>query len=352
MKDSGTETKNKVTAETTFLPPVSLKQLAAKLGLNPATVSVVLNDVPGRSIPQVTRDRIKAMAKEMNYQPSLLARSLRNRRTLTIGILVPELGDGYHTQVMSGIGDQLITAGYFYFTAHHRHQKSLVEEYTRMFIGRGAQGIIAVDTLLEHPASVPMVAVAGHRHIEGVTNVVLDHARAAELVLTHLYSLGHRKIAFMRGQPFSSDSDSRWIGLVKVAKELGIEIKPELVITLDRDMSSPELGYPVVQQLLATKEQFTALVTFNDISAMGSIRALQDFGLSVPTDVSVVGFDDIKAAAYTLPRLTTINQPLAEIGRIATQSLLNRIHGTATPRDEIMVEPRLVVRESTGPVKA
>lgn len=334
------------------LQPVSLKQLAAHLGLNPATVSVVLNDVPGRSIPQVTRDRIKAAAREMNYQPSLLARSLRNRRTLTIGILVPELGDGYHTQVMSGIGDQLIKAGYFYFTAHHRHQKALVEDYTRMFIGRGAQGIIAVDTALEHPVPVPLVAVAGHRHIEGVTNVVLDHRRAAELVLTHLHSLGHRNIAFMRGQPFSSDSDDRWTSLTAVAKDLGLEIKPELVVTLDRDMSSPELGYPVVQQLLGTGQAFTALVTFNDISAIGAIRALKDFHLCVPEDVSVVGFDDIKAAAYTSPSITTIHQPLEEIGRIATQSLLNRIHGTEKPREEITVEPDLVVRESTGPVRA
>ena len=106
-----------------------------------------------------------------------------------------------------------------------------------------------------------------------------------------------------------------------------------------------------MQQLLATKLPFTALVSFNDISAIGSIRALQDLNLRVPADVSVIGFDNIKAAAYTLPRLTTINQPLAEIGRIATQSLLNRIHGTATPPDEIIVEPTLVVRESTGPAK-
>ncbi len=352
MKDSSTNNQHEDTVIPGNHKPVSLKQLAEHLGLNPATVSVVLNDVPGRSIPQVTRDRIKAAAKQMNYQPSLLARSLRNRRTLTIGILVPELGDGYHTEVMSGIGDQLINAGYFYFTAHHRHKKSLVEEYTRMFIGRGAQGIIAIDTLLEHPIPVPVVAVAGHRHIDGVTNIVLDHARAAELALTHLYSLGHRHIAFMRGQPFSSDSDERWKGLMAVAQRLGLEIKPELVVSLDRDMSSPELGYPVVQQLLATKLPFTALVTFNDISAMGSIRALQDFNLRVPADVSVIGFDDIKAAAYTLPRLTTINQPLAEIGRIATQCLLNRIHGTATPHDTVTVEPTLVLRESTGPVKA
>jgi LacI family transcriptional regulator len=351
MKDSSGGKEQKEKAVRASDRPVSLKQLAAHLGLNPATISVVLNDVPGRSIPQKTRDRIKAAAKEMNYQPSLLARSLRNRTTHTIGILVPELGDGYHTQVMSGVGDQLIRAGYFYFTAHHRHQKSLVEEYTRMFIGRGAQGIIAIDTLLEHHVSVPVVAVAGHQRIEGVTNVVLDHALAAELTLTHLYSLGHRQIAFMRGQPFSSDSDERWKGLVAMAAKLGLEIKPELVVSLDRDMTSPELGYPVVQQLLATKQPFTALVAFNDISAMGAIRALMDMGLKVPGDVSVIGFDDIRAAAFTLPRLTTINQPLEEIGRIATQSLLNRIHGTGVAREEIGVEPKLVVRESTGPAK-
>ncbi|MDR3739480.1 MAG: LacI family DNA-binding transcriptional regulator [Terracidiphilus sp.] len=331
---------------------VSLKQLAAHLGLNPATVSVVLNDVPGRSIPQATRDRIKAVAKELNYQPSLLARSLRNRRTLTIGILVPELGDGYHTQVMSGIGDQLINAGYFYFTAHHRHKQKLVDEYTRMLIGRGAQGIIAIDTHLEHPTPIPVVAVAGHRYVEGVTNVLLDHARAAALTMEHLHSLGHQKIAFMRGQSFSSDSDERWKSLETAAKKLGLEIDPDLVITLERDMSSPELGYPVVQQLMATGKRFTALVAFNDISAMGAIRALQDYNLRIPDDVSVIGFDNIRAAAYTLPRLTTISQPLAEIGRIATQTLLNRIHGTAESREDIIVEPELVVRESTGPVRS
>jgi LacI family transcriptional regulator len=351
MEDSARTEERKPGTRTAARHSVNLKQLAAYLQLNPATVSVVLNDVPGRTIPQVTRDRIKAAAKEMNYVPSQLARSLRNRRTLTVGILVPELNDGYHSEVMSGVGDQLINAGYFYFTAHHRHRKNLVEDYTRMLISRGAQGIIAIDTALEHPISVPVVAIAGHRQIAGVTNVVLDHVRAAELTLNHLYALGHRKIAFMRGQPFSSDSNARWNGIVAVAEQLGLEIKPELVVSLDRDMTSPELGYPVIQQLLAPRLPFTALVAFNDISAIGSIRALQDFNLRVPDDVSVIGFDDIMAAAYTQPRLTTIRQPLAEIGRIATQSLLNLIHGTLTPHAEIAVEPELIVRESTGPAK-
>ena len=352
MKDPSTGRRSGHQAKPAAHKPVSLKQLAEHLGLNPATISVVLNDVPGRSIPQATRDRIKNAAKHFNYQPNLLARSLRSRRTLTIGVLVPELGDGYHTQVMSGIGDQLIKAGYFYLTAHHRHKTSLVEDYTRILIGRGAQGIIAIDTPLEHPVGVPVVAVAGHRRVEGVTNVQLDHRRAAELVLTHLYAQGHRRIAFMRGQSFSSDSDARWDGLVEVAQRLNLEIKPELVVTLDRDMSSPELGYPVVQQLLAVKQPFTALVAFNDWSAIGAIRALQDANLRVPDDVSVIGFDDVKVAAFTMPRLTTINQPLEEIGRIATRSLLNRIHDTMPPRDAIIVEPELVIRGSTGPARS
>jgi LacI family transcriptional regulator, galactose operon repressor len=327
--------------------PIGLKKLAEHLGLNPATISVVLNEVPGRSIPQATRERIKAAAKEFNYQPSLLARSLRNRRTLTIGILVPELGDGYHTQVMSGIGDHLMEAGYFYFTAHHRHRKNLVEEYGQMLLGRGAEALIAIDTALEHSFPVPAAAVAGHRTINGVTNVVLDHRFAAELALAHLHSLGHRNIAFMRGQPFSSDSDERWQSLVHVANEMNIPIKPELIVRLDQDSSSPELGYPVMQRLLSSRQRFTALVSFNDLAAIGAMRALEDFGLSVPGDISVIGFDDIKLAAFSNPRLTTIRQPMSNMGRIAAQCVLNQLNGSERFRKQITVEPELVVRGST-----
>jgi len=332
--------------------PISLKKLAEHLGLNAATVSVVLNDVPGRSIPDSTRERIKAAAKQFNYQPSLLARSLRNRRTLTVGILVPELGDGYHTQVMSGIGDQLMEAGYFYFSAHHRHRKDLIERYSQMLLSRGSEALITIDTALEHSFSVPVVAVAGHRPMNGITNVVLDHRRAAELTLTHLHSLGHQRIAFMRGQPFSSDSDDRWRSLAQVAREMGITIDPKLVVQLERDISSPELGYPVMQKLLADHQRFTAVVAFNDMSAIGAIRALQDFGLRVPADVSVIGFDDINAAAFNNPRLTTIRQPLTQMGRMAAQYALNRIHGSESFRDQITIEPELVVRESTERIKS
>src|SRR5215475_16024117 len=156
--------------------PVSLKILADYLGLCPATVSLVLNNVPGRSIPQETRDRVRAAANKFNYQPSLLARSFRKQRTFTIGVLVPELGDGgYHTMVMSGIGDHLMQEGFFYFSAHHRHKPDLVEEYPRLLLGRGAEGLIFIDTAVPHQFPLPSVAVAGHKKITGVTNVLLDH---------------------------------------------------------------------------------------------------------------------------------------------------------------------------------
>ena len=206
--------------------PASLKTLAAYLNLDPTTVSVVLNQVPGRSIPEATRERIRKAAAKFNYEPSFLARSLRNRRTMTIGILVPVLADGYHAEVMTGIGDRLLEEKYFYFIAHHRHRTDLIEQYPRMLMSRGAEGLIAIDTNLIHKLPLPVVAIAGHRRMSGVTNIVLDHRKAAELSLCHLYNLGHRTIVFMRGQPYSSDSGARWQGIVQAAQDLGLSIRP------------------------------------------------------------------------------------------------------------------------------
>lgn len=328
--------------------PVTLKMLAAHLHLDPATVSVVLNDVPGRSIPEATRERIRAAARKFNYQPSFVARSLRNRRTMTIGILVPVLADGYHAEVMSGIGDRLLDKNYFYFIAHHRHRPDLIERYPRMLLSRGAEGLIAVDTLISHPLTVPTVTVAGHGKVKGVTNVVLDHKSAAEQTLQHLAALGHRQIAFMRGQPFSSDSDVRWTSLTRAARDLEIPIRPELTIQLSEDLTSPELGYPVVQRLLAYHRRFTAIVCFNDMAAIGAIRALHDAQLRVPQDISVVGFDDIPQAAFQMPSLTTIRQPLHSMGRLAADVLLDHLTTKSAMPAELSVEPHLVVRETTA----
>lgn len=335
-----------------FLPgkPISLRTLGDYLDLSPATISLVLNNAPGvRSIPQETRDRVLAAAKKFDYRPSFYARSLRRGQSFSIGVLVPELSDGYSVLVVNGIEEVLIEEGYFYLTASHRRKADLVEEYPRLLMDRSVEGFIVIDTVLQHPLPLPVVAVAGHKKIEGVTNIVLDHRRAAELALRHLYQLGHRQIAFMRGQTFSSDSGDRWKSFMAVAKELGLQVQPELIIQLQENLSSPELGYPVVDQLLAAKKPFTALVSFNDVAAIGAMRAFRDHHLRVPEDVSIIGFDDIQGAAYHNPSLTTIRQPLNSMGITSARVLLDRLRGKKDYPEEIAIVPELIIRESTIP---
>ena len=330
--------------------PISLRVLGDYLDLSPATISLVLNNAPGvRSIPQETRDRVLAAAQKFDYRPSFYARSLRRKQSFSIGVLVPELSDGYSVLVMDGIEEVLMEEGYFYLAASHRRKADLIEEYPRLLMDRSVEGFIAIDTALQHSLPIPVVAVAGHKKIEGVTNILLDHRRAAELALRHLHQLGHRQIAFMRGQTFSSDSGDRWNSFMAVARELGIEVHPELVIQLQLNLSSPELGYPVAQHLLAQKRPFTALVSFNDIAAIGAIRGFRDHNLRVPEDVSVVGFDDIQGAAFHNPSLTTIRQPLRSMGITAARILLQRLRGQKDYPDHVAIVPELIIRESTMP---
>jgi DNA-binding LacI/PurR family transcriptional regulator len=325
---------------------VSLKMLAEHLDLSPATVSFVLNNSPGRSIPPATRERVRAAAKKFGYQPSVIARSLQGLKTQTIGILLPELGEGYHSQVLSGAAEVFMKEGYFFFTAHHRHRKDLVAEYPRLLQARGVDGILAIDTHLEAALPTPTVTVAGHVALPGVTNVVLDHHRAAELALGHLYRLGHRRIAYMHGPPFSSDSMARWQSTLQVARTLSLDVPKELIIRLE-DLNTPELGYPGIQQLLMRHRDFTAVLCFNDVSAIGSTRALHDAGLRVPADVSVLGFDDIQAASYIVPSMTTIRQPLERMGSLAAHVLLKKLANEKQP-ETVKVDPELIVRESTA----
>ncbi len=331
--------------------PISLRTLGEYLNLSPATISLVLNNAPGvRSIPQETRDRVVEAAAKFDYRPSFFARSLRKRQTFTVGVLVPELSDSYAMQVLSGVEEHLIEEGYFYLTASHRRKPDLIEEYPRLFMDRSVEGFIFIDTALEKSIGVlPAVAVAGHRKIEGVTNVVLDQKRAAELALRHLYQLGHRKIAFMRGGSHSSDADDRWNCVMAVARDLKLAVPPELVVELRLRVSTPELGFEPANELLQRGADFTALVCYNDIAAIGSIRAFMNRGLQVPADVSVVGFDDIQTAAFHNPSLTTIRQPLAQMGTTAARILLQRIRGQAAFPDFVSIHPELVIRESTSP---
>jgi DNA-binding LacI/PurR family transcriptional regulator len=328
----------------------SLKQLAAHLDLSPTTLSLVLNNAPSAaSIPQETKDRIFLAAKELNYRPNYLARSLRVQRTHTLGVIVPELSDGYSAMVLNGVEAALSKQGFFYLTASHLHREDLLEKLPHVLIERQVEGIIAVDTPIRYAPNLPVVNVSGHQEIDGVTNVILNHQHAAELGIGHLFDLGHRRIAVLKGQTFSSDTEIRFDTIVNAARKRDIRIGPKLWSQLEGDLPSPEVGYSATKKLIAGGATFTALFTFNDVSAIGAIRALNDAGLRVPADVSVLGFDDIYGAAFHNPALTTIRQPLFEMGSLAAATILNRLNGSKSEfLPELSVEPTLVIRKSTA----
>lgn len=347
-------------------PPghVNLRMLAEHLELSQTTVSLVLNNSPSaKSIPAETRRRVTEAAERLNYRPNYFARSLRQSKSMSVGVLAPDLSEGYFTRVMSGVVQELTAAHYFYFTACHDWKRELIEQYPRMLVERAVDGFLLLNTPADHiEVPVPVVAISAHSAVANVTNIVLDHHLAVEQALTHLTQLGHRKIAFMRGPRAIPDSEFRWESIQQVAREIGLKIDPAHVIRIDSagwsmktgyHPMAPEIGFKPMQALLEKSRDFTAIFCFNDIAAIGAIRALKDAGFSVPGDVSVVGFDDIQSAAYSTPSLTTVRQPLLEMGKRGAQVLLERIANREKEYpSEIVMEPELVVRESTGPAPA
>ncbi len=329
----------------------NLRQLAEYLGLSETTVSRVVNQSPGAGrISQKTRERVTEAAAKLNYSPSALARSLRSKRTMIVSVIVPEISDGYSTSVLSGIQDALLEAGYFYFVVSHRHRAELLRDYPALLVSRGVEGIIAVDSPIENDVSIPIVSVSGHsRHASNV-NIELDHLLAARYSLEHLKRLGHTRIAFIKGQEFSSDTQPRWRAIVKTAAELDIEICPKLTVQLDEDGLGFEGGRAATVRLLQEAEPFTAIFAFNDHSAIGAMMALRDAGISVPSQISVIGFDDIPIAAIHSPALTTVRQPLQEMGRAAAIELLKILRSEPAKKTmhTIHVLPTFIERQSTA----
>jgi LacI family transcriptional regulator len=314
---------------------------------------MVVNRAPGaKAIPKETQRRVLDAARRFNYRPNFFARSLLGRRTFTVGVLIPEIGDGYGAQVMRGIEEHLVQAGYFYFVVSHRHRPDLICEYPRLLLDRSVEGLIAVDTPLEELLPVPVVSVSGHGRVKGHTNIVLHHGLAAKLALEHLAKLGHHQLAVIKGQDFSSDTEVRWGAIRSEAKRLSLQLDPEHAVSLQGDTPSSRPGEVATKKIIASGKPFTALFAFNDLAAIGAIRALRLAGLSVPREVSVIGFDDIPSAEFQNPPLTTVRQPLEKMGEIAAAALLSRITENAKKLPNVIyVDPELIVRETTAPVK-
>jgi len=334
---------------------VTLKFLAEQLNLSPTTVSVVLTNSPlAKTIAKPTKDRIWEAVRKFQYRPNLFARYLHTKRTFSIAVLVPEIGDEFSAKLISGIESKLAGAKYNYFVESHRFAPQQIEDSPNTLMDRQVEGMIFINTPLRQQMPLPVVAISDLTTAPGVTRIVIDNDRAIYLGLRHLKDLGHRQIAFFKGPEHNGDTESRWQAILKTTSEMGLVVRPELTATMGNyfqagETSMMQRGYDAAMMLMQKSRDFTALLAFNDGSAVGAIRAIQDSGLSVPGNVSVVGIDDIQIAAFISPRLTTIRQPLKQMGAIAATTLLQRIQGEEVP-EETVVQPELVVRESTAPL--
>jgi LacI family transcriptional regulator len=271
----------------TSLKPITLKELAATLALSQSTVSRVINGgSAAHRIAEETQKRVLQAAAHYGYSANTVAKSLREKRTFTIGVIVPEISEGYSTAVLGGIEDEMLKDGFFYFVVSHRHRTDRLDSNVRAMLARSVEGIIAIDTAIGYELPVPLVSVSGHKQRHSTVSIELDHGEAALLALEHLKSLGHRRIAFIKGQKFSSDSKQRWQAIVDTARDLDLTIDPQLVTELRGPEPGSGPGFEVTQGLLQSKRPFSAIFAFNDTTAIGAILALREAGQCVPGDVS------------------------------------------------------------------
>lgn len=349
MRRKSTHPITKIVELSKTSKPPGLKEIAQYLGLSTASVSMVLNDAPlAKALTPETRARILAAAKEFNYRPNLMARALSKRESRTVGVIAPESSDGYYTRVMRGIEESLLDGGYLYFTGNHLSREDLLREYPLQLKQRAVDGLIFLNTKVVEPPGIPAVTISYSTSEPGVTSVVVDQQLGTRLALQHLHQLGHKRILLMKGQSSCLESGERWKFLLDAAREFGIKVDPKLSLEMDHNQLTPELAFQKVSELLASGPEFTAICAFNDTSAIGAMRALSDFGKSCPEDVSVVGFDDIGIAGFYTPRLTTIRQPLEEMGRQAVERLIARIREpNGSHPEKVVLKPELIVREST-----
>jgi DNA-binding LacI/PurR family transcriptional regulator len=347
---------------------VTIRDVAERSGFSSATVSIVLNNAPlARYIPETTKVRIRKAAEQLGYRPNLFARSLRSRRSHTVGVMVFDMTDPYCTLVLRGIENTLYESSFLPILTDVHNDRSRFERYLEMMLERRIEGLVVLANWLFldinviadlEKSNIPTAIVGRELKHESVSSVIIDNAAGAQAALDHLYSLGHRKIAFIRGPSQLTDTDPRWRGVRAAARERDVELNPQLIVDL-RESRDPysgfEDGYKLTEELLRRRRPFTALMAFDDLTAFGAIRALTKAGLRVPDQCSVIGFDDVALAALYTPALTTVRQPMEAMGAAAATMVVEGISAVLEDKPSRVIHrrvaPELIVRESTRNLK-
>ncbi len=344
---------------------VTLLDVARACGFSVSTVSIVLSEAPlSQNVAAATRQRIRAMARLLGYHPDAFARSLRRRRSQTIGVLAYDLSDPFCIPIVRGIQTGLQPASYLPLLMDAQTGRALFDSYLRMILERRAEGVIVIASWIFEETNllsdikknnVPIVIVGRDLTGRGVSSVLVDNEAGGALALRHLVELGHRRIAVIRGPEELFDSAPRWAGVQQAAAEAGIQLDARLVFQLPGVVdpaSSFEGGVDCTRRMMASGRPFTAVLAFDDLAALGVVRGLAEAGLRVPEDCSVLGFDDVLPAAVATPAVTTIRQPLKEMGLLAAGWMLKAVEGreqgSAQKPKLHKAQPELVVRMSTA----
>jgi LacI family transcriptional regulator len=360
--------KPEATRKRTKSAAVTIRDVAERSGFSSATVSIVLNNAPlARYIPDTTKGRIQRAAAQLGYRPNPFARSLRGRRSHTVGVMVFDMTDPYCTLVLRGIENTLYQSSFLPILTDVHNERSRFERYLEMLLDRRIEGLVVlanwlfvdINVLADlEKNNIPTATVGRELKNDKISSVIVDNTAGTRAALEHLHSLGHRKIAFIRGPHQLSDTEPRWRGVRALARERDLELDSELIVDLPESgdpFSSFEQGYKLTEELLERGRPFTALMAFDDMTAFGAIRALRKAGIRVPEQCSVVGFDDVSPAAIYSPALTTVRQPMEVMGTAAATIVLDAISAGLEKKPirtiHRRIVPELIVRESTRSVK-
>ncbi len=330
---------------------VTIREVAQAAGVSVATVSRVVSGSSHHVRPD-TRRRVMGAVARLRYQPNLVARGLKKRVTHTVGLIVPDISNPFFPAIARGIEDVANRAGFGVLLCNTYEDLAKERAYLNLLDKRMVDGMIfaTVGANTTHlrmlrRRGVPAVLIARVPEGVGIDAVLVDNRRGTREATEHLIRLGHRQIAFIGGPPTLPDATDRRLGYEQALAAAGIAVTPTLI----RDGGfRAEGGAATVGALLEQRVPFTAVVAANDLMAIGAMEKLRRRGRRIPEDVAIVGFDDITFASLVEPRLTTVAQPKYRMGRLAMERLLDLLGGgDRTPR-RLVLEPKLVVRDSCG----
>jgi DNA-binding LacI/PurR family transcriptional regulator len=332
---------------------VSIKDIARLARVSHPTVSRALQNSP--LVNAATAARIRKIAEDAGYRASAVARGLVTRRTRTIGLVVTTAADPFAGEVACGIEQAANDLGYAVFLANSNADPERERKVVQELAERRVDGIIVTSSRvgaeylpLLTKLNVPMVLVNDQYPGEFVHSVMIANQEGSRVVVGHLIALGHRRIAYIGDRSGYQSDAERLEGYRQALKEAGIEFVAELAVEGD---SRPEAAVKAMNRLLALSDPPTAVCCYNDMTALGAMKAIRARGLRVPEDVSVTGFDDLFFAAYVDPPLTTVRQPMRLMGRMAMENLFKLMSGEDSVA-QVTVDPELIVRGSTGKVQA